>query len=114
MLNQVEVMKGFSSKLISHKEKEGFMIWTVKLQICRYVQKALKPLYVSKLYQEPWAFHLMLTVLIIFLNFDFYSALLYFCVHLLMFWDAQQVFYQFACGAYVAAQLHKAQNHQTE
>lgn len=39
MLNQMEVMEGFSSKSISHKEKELIMIWSVKLQICRCVHK---------------------------------------------------------------------------
>lgn len=97
----MEVRKGFSSKLISHKEKEEFMIWTVKPQTCRYVPEALQPFCASELHQEPWTSHLMPTILIIFLNFDFYSAFLYFCVHLLMFWNVQQVFYQFTCGAYV-------------
>lgn len=93
----MEVRKGFSSKLISHKEKEEFMIWTVKPQTCR----CLRHFNLSVPLSEPWTSHLMPTILIIFLNFDFYSAFLYFCVHLLMFWNVQQVFYQFTCGAYV-------------
>lgn len=50
------------------RRKKLFMTWTVKLQIRH------KPFCASRLHQESWTFHLMLTILVTFWHVHFYRS----------------------------------------